>query len=103
MATGQSIMKSPIWAIALILITTVSVVYAIDTGGRASTTAVDVKQLQTEVHSLDIDRNISKTQYLDIKDTMLKGFADQKEATSELKSLLQNHITRASPSVSVNP
>jgi hypothetical protein len=100
MATGQSIAKSPIWAIAAILITTISIVYAIDAGSRVATTAVDVKKLQEEVHSLDIDRNVSKTQYLDIKDTISKGFADQKEATQELKVLLEKHIARGAPSVS---
>lgn len=92
MPSAKGIATSPWWAVAAVLITTVSVVYALAMNGQNATNTADIKEIKTQVHSLDIDRNVAKTEYRDLKETMLNGFQEQKESTLELKALIKTHM-----------
>lgn len=92
MAQNKTIADSPWWAVAAVLITAVSLAYAFSVGGQNSTNAVDIKDIKEKVHSLDVDRNVAKTEYNDLKETMIQGFQEQKEATREIKALMKSHL-----------
>jgi competence protein ComGC len=92
MAIAKSVIKSPVWAIAAILITLGSVVWAVATGAQNSANTAAIEAVQAQVHSLDVDHNVQKAEYADLKETVLSGFAEQKTATKELKALLEAHV-----------